>query len=86
MIRNYLHTEKARASRTKVRLKKGVKNTKKRGERQNQQKIHLILGRTAKSARRLKGDGKRGAKKPASRLKKRLLRCQTKGGKILSRG
>ena len=34
----------------------------------------------------LVGVGRRGTKKPASRLKKRLLRCQTKGGKILPRG
>ena len=34
----------------------------------------------------LVGVGRGGAEKPASRLKKRLLRCQTKGGKILPRG
>ena len=41
VIRNYLHTEKARASRTKVLLKKEVENTKKKGKRQNQQKLRL---------------------------------------------
>ena len=30
--------------------------------------------------------GRGGAEKPASGLKKRLVRCQTKGGKILPRG
>ena len=34
----------------------------------------------------LVGVKKGGAEKPASRLKKRSLRCQTKGGKILPRG
>ena len=34
----------------------------------------------------LVGVGRGGTKKPASRQKKRLLRCQTKGGKILPRG